>query len=758
MGEDGIHVLHVDDDPSVTDLSATLLGEQGLRVTTETDPEAAVERFDPAEFDCVVSDYEMPRLDGLDLYRRLDPQFDHADFPYILFTGKGSESIAAEALNVGVTGYLQKGGPEQYERLANRIDNATTQYHAELRAERYETVIEALAYPVYVVDEEGRFRFVNEPFAEMAGYDRSEIIGESTSFVKPPETVEHAEDELGRLLSSEGPDVSRFGATIETADGSLVRCRDHMGVLPYEGEQFRGSVGILRVLDGAEARDTTPATDSTTERREPRFEALFDNIPDPAVIVDFESSAPVVRRVNDAFEETFGYESEALVGKSINDRLVPDDRLSEAREMDERSRSGESVSREVRRETADGERRDFLFRNVPSESDDATVACGIYTDITERTEYERKLAALHTTTRELLAADSADAVAEIGISAAQTVLDHDVTAVSFYDEGRNALEPAASTDRVRDLFGEIPTFEPGESAAWRAYETGERIVSDESDLFGAGTSVHSEMVLPLGDHGIWIVGSTERSAFGETERSLGRVLAANIEAALDQVERERALRESERAFKRENERLDEFASVVSHDLRNPLSLAQGHLDLAVQKYDGDADHLEKVSAAHDRMGALIEDVLTWAREGEMVESTGPVAVESLARECWEGFSGGDGELAVETDLTVLADRDRFRRLLENLFGNAVEHGGDDVTVRVGTLEGGDGLYVADDGPGVRPENRSDVFESGYTLSEDGNGFGLAIVDQIVEAHGWSISVTDSDSGGARFEITGVETA
>jgi len=625
MGEDGIHVLHVDDDPSVTDLSATLLAEQGLRVATETDPEAAAERFDPAAFDCVVSDYEMPRLDGLDLYRRLRSQFDHADFPYILFTGKGNERVAAEALNVGVTGYLQKGGPEQYDCLAGRIESATTQYQAE----------------------SGDFH----------------------------------------------------------------------------------------------------------------FEALFDTIPDPAVIVDLASGAPVVRRINDAFEETFGYESEALVDESINDFLVSDDRLSEAREMDERSGRDESATREVRYETADDERRDFLFRNVPVELGDAALACGIYTDITERKEYERKLAALHTTTRELLAADSVDAVAEIGISAAQAVLNHDITAVSFYDEQRSGLEPAASTDRVSDLLGEIPTIEPGESAAWQAYEHGERIVDDdiddESDLFGSGTSVHSEMVLPLGDHGIWIVGSTERSAFGETERSLGRVLAANIEAALDQIKREQALRESERAFRRENERLDEFASVVSHDLRNPLSLAQGHLDLAAQKYDGDADHLAKVSKAHDRMGALIEDVLTWAREGEMVESTVPVAVDHLARECWESLSGDGSELAVETDSTVLADRDRFRRLLENLLGNAVEHGGDDVTVCVGALEDGDGLYVADDGPGVRPENRSDIFESGYTLSDDGNGFGLAIVEQIVEAHGWSVSVTDSESGGARFEITEV---
>jgi glycosyltransferase involved in cell wall biosynthesis/DNA-binding response OmpR family regulator len=152
MGEDGIHMLHVDDDPSVTDLSATLLEEQGLRVATETNPEAAAERFDPASFDCVVSDYEMPRLDGLDLYRRLRPQFDHADFPCILFTEEGNERVAAEALNVGVTGYLQKGGPEQYDRLASRVESTTTQYQSESGDLHFEALFDNIPDPAAVVD------------------------------------------------------------------------------------------------------------------------------------------------------------------------------------------------------------------------------------------------------------------------------------------------------------------------------------------------------------------------------------------------------------------------------------------------------------------------------------------------------------------------------------------------------------------------------------------------------------------------------
>jgi len=247
MDDSGLHVLHVDDDPSILELSASLLGrEDDVTVSTETEPAAAVERFDTAAFDCVVSDYEMPGLDGLELYRELRERFDHPEFPFVLFTGRGSEEVAAEALNAGVTGYLQKGGPEQYDRLVNQVRNGVAGYRSTRKAERYETVLEALGYPVYVLDQEGRFRFVNDAFVDLFGHGRETVLGEPSSFLKPPDTVERAEHQLGRILSEEGPDVTRFQVTVETADGTGLRCRDHMGVLPYEGESFRGSVGILR--------------------------------------------------------------------------------------------------------------------------------------------------------------------------------------------------------------------------------------------------------------------------------------------------------------------------------------------------------------------------------------------------------------------------------------------------------------------------------------------------------------------------------
>ncbi|WP_458187442.1 sensor histidine kinase [Haladaptatus sp. NG-WS-4] len=157
--------------------------------------------------------------------------------------------------------------------------------------------------------------------------------------------------------------------------------------------------------------------------------------------------------------------------------------------------------------------------------------------------------------------------------------------------------------------------------------------------------------------------------------------------------------------------------------------------------------------ALDRMVSLIEDVLTLAQQGKVVSETGPISLAQAVWSAWSMVSTETATLHVDDSLAVVdADRGRLCELLENLFRNAIEHAGEDVTVVVGPLEDGDGFFVADDGPGISPDEHEDVFEHGYSTSEGGTGFGLAIVRSITEAHGWEIRATESKDGGARFEI------
>lgn len=211
-----------------------------------------------------------------------------------------------------------------------------------------------------------------------------------------------------------------------------------------------------------------------------------------------------------------------------------------------------------------------------------------------------------------------------------------------------------------------------------------------------------------------------------------------------------------RKLERRNERLEEVASVVSYDLRNPLDAIDLRLEFA--REDVDSEHLDAIARASARMDTLIDDLLTLARHDAEIGRTEPVDLTTLTESCWRTVATDDATLTTDVGRTVEADPGRLRRLLENLIRNAVEHGGDDVTVTVGQLE--TGFYVADDGPGIPADKQANVFDPGYSNAEEGTGrgIGLSIVKQIAEAHGWDVSVTDPPEGGARFEITGVRVA
>ncbi|GAB7093575.1 hypothetical protein JCM30237_07270 [Halolamina litorea] len=257
------------------------------------------------------------------------------------------------------------------------------------------------------------------------------------------------------------------------------------------------------------------------------------------------------------------------------------------------------------------------------------------------------------------------------------------------------------------------------------------------------------------------------------------------------------VREQERTLERQNERLESFASIVSHDLRNPLSVAVGHTELARETCD--SEHLAAVERAHKRMEVLIEDILTMAREGDAVDEVEPVPLAATAELAWQAVATDGAGLRVDADAVISTDRSRLQQLFENLFRNSVEHGstgnrrgsGDRVVhdspdaqvgtanaeaagTRSGTSSGeeasaeaerehltvsvgptADGFYVADDGEGIPEADRERVFEPGYSTGGGGTGLGLSIVAELAEAHGWTVDATESAEGGARFEFSGV---
>lgn len=510
------------------------------------------------------------------------------------------------------------------ERIMGFTRDITERKYRERKLERYRTVVEASGDPMYMLNVNGNFTFVNEAMSKLTGHPRDQLVGENAEIIFQDGEYERGSTIIRHLLSNEDRQA-KYESALCTAGGETVPCENQLSILYDEtderGSNFRGTVGVIR-------------------------------------------------------------------------------------------------------------------------------------DISRRKGRERRLTTLHEVSQELMEATSRQEVTTIAVHAVQEMLGLEANTVHLKQP--DGLVPVAMTDSVSDLIGEPPTFAGGDSIAWRAYEAGEARaidnVTEDPDVYNPETPVRSELYLPLDDHGILIAGSRESDAFEPAEVTFGELLAGKIVAVLDRVEREERLREREQELVRQNNRLDEFASIVSHDLRNPLTIASGRLELAAEECE--SEHLDAMEQALDRMESLIDELLVFTRMGESATDLERVSVLALVRECWKQVETGSAVLVSDTDLEIFADRMRLRRLFENLFRNAVEHCGESVTVTVRPTDSG--FAVIDDGPGIPAEKREDIFERGFTTRTEGTGFGLPIVEEIAEAHGWEVRVFEPASGGAGFGFDSVQ--
>jgi PAS domain S-box-containing protein len=702
-----VRVLHVDDDPDFTEVVASTLESRSdrIEVVTATGASEGLDRLADANIDCIVSDYDMPGMNGIEFLR--SARAECPEIPFVLFTGKGSEEIASEAVSAGVTDYLQKtGGIEQYKLLAKKVLDAVETARRRRAHRQQFQAIETAQEGISILDEDRRFSYVNQAYADLYGYEPEEMIGEGWEFIYPDEEVPVVKNNILPAVEQEG---YWHGETIG---------------LRADGERFVED-HTLSTTDGGALVCTVRDITDRKERQQDlvRKTRILDEAPIGITLADPRREDTPIVYVNDHFEELTGYDESEVIEE--NCRFLQGERTDPGRvaQMREAIESREQTQVDIRNYRADGTEFWNRVTIAPIEDDSGQVInwVGFQQDVTghhERVEALRRY---------------------------QQIVDTMDEAACLYDEdGRFVVV----NQNLADFYGKDP-----ESLA------GERSTLIERIREAADGDPYADLVAGEREerHGE-VEGSFPNQGYAVVSYRLSRLttdgeFAGVVGVARDVTER----KERERALERENERLEEFASIVSHDLRNPLHVAENYRELVAEECD--SDYLEDISRAHGRMEALIEDLLTLARSGETISALQTVDIDEIVENCWQNVETGNADLRVETERTMYANPTRLRQLFENLVRNAVEHastGGADVTVTVGGLDGG--FFVADDGPGIPAEDRETVFESGYSTSDEGTGFGLSIVAEIVEAHGWDVAVTESDDGGARFEITGVEFA
>ena len=509
---DTIHILHVDDEPEFADTAATFLEREDDRLAVETVTSAsdALPRLAESTVDCVISDYDMPETNGIEFLETIREQYP--TLPFILYTGKGSEEVASDAIAAGASDYLQKErGTGQYAVLATRISTLVERAHAQQRQQQQLKSIETAREGIAILDADGYHINVNQAYVDIYRADPEELIGEHWTTLYP-------EDETEYVRTAIVPHIKEHGYWRGRTTGRRV-----------DGTTFTQDC----VVSAAE-NDTTICTvqdvsdQLETEEQLNRYRTLVEALNDPMYVLDEDG---LFQFVNRSFVETFGYDFDEVLGNNV--AMIKD-------------------------ETAVEQGLTNLGRILSFDGPD-----GVYFE----TEIQSK-------------------------SGASIPCEDHMAALPYEGESFNG-----SVGILRDIS--------------------------------------------------------------------------------DQKQRQERL-------KRRNRRLDEFASVVSHDLRNPLNVAEGNLQLLREECE--SDRVENIEAALTRMDELIGDLLQLARVGDEIRSTQSIDLAAIADDCWQNVETAAATLQTEVGGTVQADRSRLVQLFENVFRNAIEHGGPEVTIIVGGIE------------------------------------------------------------------------
>ena len=886
--QENIQILHIDDEPDFTDLTATFLERENDRfaVETATSADEGLEIVADRPPDCIVSDYNMPGMDGIEFLETV--RNEYSELPFILFTGKGSEDVASDALRAGATDYIRKqSGSEQYELLANRIQNAVEQHHSKRRAaalDRIRTLVADINQSLIRASSSDEVKaqvcrhisestpYVTACFAEV---DREAMqiepqvwAGDAAGYFEKLD-MDVDEDSPGRqapggrafhereiAISQNILEDERYA---KWQDSAAERGFRSLAVVPIEyQDELHGLLAAFasrpNAFDQTEQRlleelgdDIAHALHAQTLQTElKQAETLFQNAQDALFLINVGDDQFTIDRVNPGYERTTGLDSSELRGKTPRD-LLGDEAGSEVEAKYQTCIDQHEPLKYNEELPIDSQLTYWETRIAPVTIDnEVEKLAGATRDITDQKEREQKLELVETLFEHAeecqFIVDVADGEFKlrhaneyykrtVGLPADEPVTGQTPTGLFGETGGQEVLDRYRECVETRESVTytvELPVPEEG-----TVYQTilapvvtdGEvtHIVGTARDITELrereprlqGERAFIEQSLDALDD-VFYVFSTDREILRWNERLLevtgypneeipgmeptdffpkdhqpriadavteimetgdATVRADFLTTDDERVPHEftgsqltdsdgdvlgfvgigrdlRRQREYERQLEQRNERLEEFTSIVSHDLRNPLRAADGWLELL--RDECESDRIDDLAQALDRMDALIEDLLTLAREGKQVDETEQVGLANVATNSWQTVSTEQATLETNTSRAVNADRSRLQQLFENLYRNAVEHGSDDITVSVGAMD--DGFYVADAGPGIPESDRGKVFEAGYSTAEEGTGFGLRIVEQVATAHDWEITVTENEQGGARFEVTGVEFA
>jgi PAS domain S-box-containing protein len=500
--------------------------------------------------DCVVTDYSLPEMTGIDLVRRI--RDTSATLPIILGTAVGSEAIASEAIEAGVTDYIAVTDPsgetvtDALRRTEQTLRDAQRSVTQRERARQFDASFHDTRSATWVLDPDGALTRVNQAARDMVDANADAVVGDPLWTLPWWPDDSRTRDDIRRLV--ETAKDGEFGHAVVIQDAVADNRVLELSVQPVTDE--RGAL-VSIIVDSVAITDHVDL-ERELRRSEELHRVTLNNMTDTVLITDDEGEytyvCPNVHFI-------FGYTADEIRERGPIEDLLGED-LFDREEL-----AANGVLKNIETTATDKAGREHtLLVNVREVSiQDGTLLYSCR-DITKRKQREQALATLQETARDFLYAETHQEIAQHIVDDTPDVLELDAGAVYLFDAEETHLQPASSSQAMRNAHGPLPPVHAdGRDLTSHSFVENEALffedVHDADHLTNPATDLRSAAYIPLGNHGVFVVGSTDVGAFDDVTRELADLLAATAEAALDRVDRESQLREQDRELQRQNDQL-----------------------------------------------------------------------------------------------------------------------------------------------------------------------------------------------------------
>jgi PAS domain S-box-containing protein len=720
--EKTIRVLHVDDDAGFLAVAKQCLEEQSqFQVDTALSSKEVLEKLKRSEYDVIVSDYQMSGKNGLELLRELRQQGN--DVPFILFTCKGKEEIAIEALNSGVYRYVGKEGNAEvtYGELKRSICDAVRGQRAEklLREaeNRLRQITENLQDMLLLTDTNLVCTYASASHKWILGYEPREMVGKAVyDFIHPNDLAKALEASKKAFNDTSG---GKMEVRVRRADGSYILAEGIGKILTDENGQITGTVLTSREITERKR------IEQALKESEEKYRKLFEEAMDAIFVADAETG--ILIDCNHTATTLTGRTKSEIIGKHQRFLHPPEKvvgKFSKTFEQHRTDKEGIVVKDKI--VTKSGKVRDVTIKGNLIEVNGKKMLQGVFRDVTESKTFFEK----NRFQSRLLS------------SVGQAIIATDTNGKIIY--WNHAAEQLYGWQETEVLGLSIVDVTPAESSQEQAAKIMKRLTTGE---YWSG-----EFLAKRRDGTLFPVIVTNAPITNDKGELIGTIgVSTDIS---EQKWMQEIFDEAIAKVVELNEKLQVVESITRHDIRNKLSALNGRIFLLKKRLSDNTEalsHLKEMELASQQMLRILEFEKQYVQVGS--EELKNIDVEKYVNEAALLFSDLKGAKLINEcrGLTVLADS-MLRQLFYNLIDNTLKYGEKVGRIRVHYKEEGNQLKLVyeDDGVGIPDDEKSNLFQEGYGK---GTGFGLYLIKRICGAYGWKIQETGKQGKGAQFTMT-----